>query len=61
MRKADRLPKRYSRVCTWNCASANRLDALLEKMVYDFDVRYLQETRTCPNRPLVLQGFTFRT
>ena len=27
-------------------------------MVYDFDVVCLQETRTCPNRPLVLQGFT---
>ena len=24
MRKADRLSKRYSRVCSWNCASANR-------------------------------------
>ena len=58
MRKADRLSKRYFRVCSWNCASANRRGAVLEKMVYDFDVVCLQETRTCPNRPLVLQGFT---
>ena len=58
MRKADRLSKRYFRVCSWNCASVNRRGAVLEKMVYDFDVVCLQETRTCPNRPLVLQGFT---
>ena len=58
MRKADRLSKRYFRICSWNCASANRRGAVLEKMVYDFDVVCLQETRTCPNRPLVLQGFT---
>ena len=58
MRKANRLSKRYFRVRTWNCASANRRGAVLEKMVYDFDVVCLQETRTCPNRPLVLQGFT---
>ena len=57
MRKADRLSKRYFRVCSWNCASVNRRGAVLEKMVYDFDVVCLQETRTCPNRPLVLQGF----
>ena len=58
MRKADRLSKRYFRVCSWNCASVNRRGAVLEKIVYDFDVVCLQETRTCPNRPLVLQGFT---
>ena len=58
MRKADRLSKRYFRVCSWNCASANRRGAVLEKMVYDFDVVCLQETRTCPNRPIVLLGFT---
>ena len=58
IRKADRLSKRYFRVCSWNCASVNRRGAVLEKMVYDFDVVCLQETRTCPNRPLVLQGFT---
>ena len=56
MRKPDRLSNRYFRVCSWNCGSANRRGALLEKMVYDFDVVCLQETRTCPNRPLVLQG-----
>ena len=28
------------------------------KDVYDFDVACLQETRTCSNRPLVLQSFT---
>ena len=32
MRKADRLSKRYFRVCSWNCASANRRGAVLEKM-----------------------------
>ena len=58
MRKADRLSKRYFRVCSWSCASANRRGAVLEKMVYDFDVVCLQETRTCPNRPQVLQDFT---
>ena len=58
MRKADRLSKRYFRVCSWNCASANRRGAVLEKIVYDFDAVCLQETRTCPNRPLTLQGFT---
>ena len=58
MRKADRLSKRYFRVCSWNCASASRRGAVLEKMIYDFDVVCLQETRTRPNRPLVLQGFT---
>ena len=58
MRKADRLPKRYFRVCSWNCASANRRGAVLENVVYDFDVLCLQESRTCPNRPLVHQGFT---
>ena len=58
MRKADRLSKRYFRVCSWNCASANRRGAVLEKTVYDLDVVCLQETRTCPNRSLVLQGFT---
>ena len=57
VRKVDRLSKRYFRVCSWNCASANRRGAVLEKMIYDFDVVCLQETRTCPNRPLVLQGF----
>ena len=56
MRKADRPPKRYFRICSY--ASASRRGAVLEKMVYDFDVAYLQETRTCPNLPLVLQGFT---
>ena len=59
MRKADRLSKMYFRMCSWNCASANRRGAVLEKMVYYFDEVCLQETRTCPNRPLVLQGFTF--
>ena len=58
MRKADRLSKRYFRVCSRNCASVNRRGAVLEKTVYDFDVVCLQETGTCPNRPLVLQGFT---
>ena len=58
MRKADRLSRRYFRVCSWNCASANRRGAVLEKMIYDFDVVCLQETRTCPNRSLLLQGFT---
>ena len=58
MRKADRLSKRYFRICSWNCASANRRGVVLEKMVSDFDVVCLQETRTYPNRPLVLQGFT---
>ena len=57
MRKADRLFKRY-RICSCNCANANRRDAVLKRMVYDFDVACLQETRTCPNRPLVLQDFT---
>ena len=38
MRKTDRLSKRYFRVSSWNCASANRRGAVLEKMVYDFDV-----------------------
>ena len=41
MRKADRLSKRYFRVCSWNCASANRRGAVLEKMVYYFDVVYV--------------------
>ena len=60
MRKADRLFKRYFRihVCSWNCASASSRGPVLEKMVNDFDVVCLQETRTCPNRPPVLQGFT---
>ena len=58
MRKADRLSKRYFRVCSWKCVSANRRGVVLEKMVYDFGEVCLQETRTCPNRPLVLQGFT---
>ena len=46
MRKADRLSKKYFRVCSWNCANANRRGAVLEKMVYDFDMVCLQETRT---------------
>ena len=58
MREADRLSKRYFRVCSWNCAGANRRGAVLEKMVCDFDVVCLHETRACLNRPLVLQGFT---
>ena len=33
MRKADRLSKRYFRGCSWNCASANRQGAVLEKIV----------------------------
>ena len=45
-------------MCSWNCESASRRGAVLEKMVYDFDVVCLQETRTCPNRPLVLQDIT---
>ena len=53
MGKAERLSKRYFRISSWNCASANRQDIVLEKMVYNFDVVYLQETRTCPP---VLQG-----
>ena len=35
----------------------NTLGAVQDKMVYDFDVVCLQETRTCHNRPLVLQDF----
>ena len=58
MKTADRLSKRYFRICSWNCANTNRRGAVLEKMFYDFDVVCLQETRTCSNRPLVLQGFT---
>ena len=58
MRKTDMLSKRYFRICSWNCASANRRSTVLEQMVYDFDVECLKETRTCPNRPLVLQDFT---
>ena len=58
MRKADRLSKRFFRICSWNCASAGRRGAVLEKMIYDFDVVCLQGTRTCADRPLVLQGFT---
>ena len=58
MRIADKLSKRYFRVCLRNCASANRGGAVLEKMVYDFDEVCLQETRTCPNRSPVFQGFT---
>ena len=49
MRRADRLSKRYFRMCSWNCASANILDVDLENMDYDFDVVCLQETWTCPN------------
>ena len=52
------LSKMYFKICSWNCASANRGGGVLEKMVYDFDVVCLQETRTCPNRPPVPQGFT---
>ena len=40
-----------------NCASANRRGAVQEKVVYVFDVACLQETRACPNRPLVFQDF----
>ena len=58
MRKADRPSEKYFRICSRNCASANRLDPVLEKIVYDFDVACLQETRTCPDRPLVLQDST---
>ena len=49
--------KGYFRIYSWNSASANRRGAVLEKMVLDFDVVCLQETRTCPNRPQVLQDF----
>ena len=56
-RQADRLSKRYFRICSWNCASACRRSVVLEKTVYDFDVVCLQKTRTRPNRPLVLQDF----
>ena len=58
MKKADRLSKRYFRICSWNCANANIRGTVLEMMVFDLDVECLKETRTCPNRPLVLQGFT---
>ena len=58
MRTADKLSKRYFRICSLNCAGANRRGAVLEKMTFDFDVVCLLETRICPNRPLVLQGFT---
>ena len=51
MRKADRLYERYFTICSWNCASANRQGAVLEKTVYNFDAVCLQETRTCPNQP----------
>ena len=53
-----KLSKRYFRICWWTCASANRRGAVLEKMVFDFDVVCLQETKTSPNLSLVLQGFT---
>ena len=55
MRKADTLSKKYFGICSWNCESANRRGDVLKKMVYDFDVIRLQETRTCLNRPLVLK------
>ena len=58
MKTADRLSKRYFRICSQNCASANRRGPVLEKMVYDFDVVCLQKTRPWPNQPLVLQDFT---
>ena len=46
------------RICWWNCTNVNRRGNVLEKIICDFGVVCLQETRTRPNRPLVLQDFT---
>ena len=45
MRKADRLSKKYFRICSWNCANANRRGDALEKMLYSFDMVCLQKNK----------------
>ena len=48
--KSERLSKKNFRICFWNCASACRRGAVLERLVHDFDVICLQETRTTDNK-----------
>ena len=55
--KAERLSKKQFRVCSWNCASAKQRGEILEKLIHDFDVTCLQETRTHPDRPIDIPGF----
>ena len=50
MTKSERLSRKYFRICSWNCASVSRRGAVLEILVYDFDVICLQETRTHPEK-----------
>ena len=57
MTKAERLSKKNFRVCSWNCASARKRGAVLEKLAYDFNVLCLQETRTSSEKPIEMADF----
>ena len=48
LKNADRLSKTYFRICSCNCASANRRGAVLEKMAYDFDLACLHKKKDMP-------------
>ena len=56
--KAQRLSRKYFRICSWNCASAaQRGTAVIERIAYDFDILCLQETRTQPAKEIELDDF----
>ena len=58
MTNAERISRKYFRICSWNCANANKRGAVLERLAYHFDVLCLQETRTRPAKPLELKSET---
>ena len=51
-RKTDRLRKKHLLIGYWNCRSTKQRGGVLDRLVYDFDVMFLQETKsskyTCP-------------
>ena len=45
MKKTDRLRQKNVLIGTWNCRSVKQRGGELERLVYDFDIMMLQETK----------------
>ena len=48
MTKSKRLSRKYFRICSWNCASASKRGAGIQRLAHDFEFLCLQGTRTRP-------------
>ncbi|NQZ78185.1 MAG: endonuclease/exonuclease/phosphatase family protein, partial [Ekhidna sp.] len=55
--KAERLSKKFFRICSWNCSSSRKRISTIEKLAFDFDVLCLQETRSSKDKPINLDNF----